>query len=67
LPSMPFPYLVTLLILLPPVDFIEIGQSWGFSSWWLWWPYWMSHYPQFPHGRSLLVPLPRLRISMYRL
>jgi hypothetical protein len=27
LPSMPFPYLVTLLILLPPVDFIEIGQS----------------------------------------
>jgi hypothetical protein len=45
-------------------NFIETGQSWGFSRWFLWWPYWMSRCPQFRHGRSLLVPLPRLRILL---
>jgi hypothetical protein len=45
----------TILIAPPatPANFIEIGQGWGFSIWWLWRSYWMSRDPQFRHGRSL--------------
>jgi hypothetical protein len=39
-----------------PANFIEIGQSWGFSRWWLWRPYWMSRDPQFYAWTILIFP-----------